>query len=101
MLLNILLLINLYIKCQTQGILPGHGYEDADVDGIPDYIYNDVLGHLVRFDNCQPGDFPFSTGKNPNQADYDNDGYGDACDNCPFEYNPDQLDSNNDTIGDA
>eukprot|EP01084_Bolivina_argentea_P301300 519758_1 len=38
---------------------------------------------------------------NPNQADYDKDGFGNVCDNCPFIYNPDQLDTNSDGIGDV
>eukprot|EP01084_Bolivina_argentea_P051753 95190_1 len=96
MLLNILLLINLWIKCKGQGILPFPKEDDADGDGIPDY---DPMGNQI--DNCLPGDFPFHTGANPNQADYDEDGVGDVCDNCPFVANPDQKDSNNDTIGDA
>ncbi len=69
---------------------------DIDGDGIP----NDQ-------DNC-PNNY------NPNQADMDNDGIGDACDpdidgdgilnevdNCPRTHNPDQADSNNNGIGDA
>jgi uncharacterized repeat protein (TIGR01451 family) len=32
---------------------------------------------------------------------YEGDGFGDACDNCPFTRNPDQNDTNNDGIGDA
>ena len=68
---------------------------DQDGDGIPDSI-----------DNCP-------TVYNPDQADSDNNGVGDACqdtdgdgvidihDNCPTVYNPDQLDTDGDGIGDA
>lgn len=33
--------------------------------------------------------------------DSDGDGFPDACDNCPNDYNPDQADSNGDGVGDA
>lgn len=69
-------------------------YANGDFDGIPDYR-----------DNCP-------TIYNPDQADLDNDGLGDVCDddddndgvfdvddNCPRTYNPDQKDLDGDGIG--
>jgi hypothetical protein len=37
---------------------------------------------------------------NPDQADGDDDGVGDACDNCPQDFNPAQSDGNQNGIGD-
>ena len=79
---------------------------------IHGFILNDYDNDNVanEDDNC-----PFET--NPNQADADMDGVGDACDsstndadgdtvvnandNCPFVNNPDQADADMDGIGDA
>ncbi|MBI5407832.1 MAG: thrombospondin type 3 repeat-containing protein, partial [Nitrospirae bacterium] len=38
---------------------------------------------------------------NPDQWDYDGDWIGDVCDNCPYDYNPDQADDDGNGIGDA
>ncbi|MBN2446440.1 MAG: thrombospondin type 3 repeat-containing protein, partial [Phycisphaerae bacterium] len=69
---------------------------DADGDGWGVDVGNGVLGctYLSGDDNC-----PYHC--NPDQADGDGDGIGDACDNCPSVHNPDQLDSDGDGIGDT
>jgi len=68
---------------------------DTDSDGVPDYL-----------DNC-------AFVPNPDQADIDGNGRGDACDdwdrdgvlnfkdNCPEVPNPSQVDTDGDGIGDA
>ncbi|MEW6428287.1 MAG: choice-of-anchor D domain-containing protein [Thermodesulfobacteriota bacterium] len=68
-------------KERCPGVFDSSSWADADGDGIgdgcdpcPADMYNDIDGDGVCFgaDNC-----PFVT--NPGQADFDNDGNGDAC----------------------
>ncbi len=41
------------------------------------------------------------TGAGFDHEDFDGDGIGGACDNCPLAFNPDQADSNDDGRGTA
>jgi hypothetical protein len=85
---------------------------DADADGVPSLLretrpwlitYRSVEGTnktatypvtLRAADNC-----PLTP--NPDQADKDHDGLGDACDNCPAQANPDQADDDINGTGNA
>jgi hypothetical protein len=94
------------------GILdPDDPCTDSDGDGAGDPF---IPGNRCVADNCP-------SVPNPDQADHDGDGLGDACDRCPFDkdndrdrdgfcgdvdncpavYNPDQAQSDQDALGDA
>jgi len=64
---------------------------DSDGDGYGD------PGHAQN--ECPDDNCPLVP--NPDQADTDSDGIGDACDNCPDLANVDQGDADGDGIGDA
>ena len=88
--------------------LPGNAYkilEKADaIIHAGDYQVASVIDTLQsiapfygvcgNMDNC-----PLLA--NSNQADVDNDGFGDACDNCPSISNPGQEDQDHDGAGDV
>ena len=73
-----------YSLLVLQRSLGGVCIGDDDLDGFCD----------TTEDNCPHV-------PNPDQADADGDGIGDACDSCPQEPNLDQIDDDGDGIGDA
>jgi len=80
---------------------PDDALDDSDSDGVcdsddpcPQDNPNDTDGDGV----CDSSDL--CPGSDDN-ADADNDGKPDGCDNCPNVANPDQLDSDNNGTGDA
>ncbi len=68
------------VGCDGQGCR-GAAFLDTDNDGVGEG------------DNCPDA-------ANPDQADADDDGFGNACDNCPDDANEDQADGDADGVGD-
>jgi hypothetical protein len=70
----------------------GDNNGSQDSDGSPD---NDSDSNNV----CDDASDNYPTNDDEDQADTDDDGFGDLSDNCPIVSNPDQLDSDADGVG--
>ncbi|MGD8451108.1 MAG: hypothetical protein PVJ57_04765 [Phycisphaerae bacterium] len=80
--------------------------EDCDVNGVPDECQTDTDddGVIDACDGC-PQDpaklAPGTCGCGEADTDTDGDGFADCVDNCPDVFNPDQADSDGNGLGDA
>lgn len=80
--------------------------QDTDDDGLLDgqevLTYGtDPLNPDTDGDGWTDGEEVLIYGTDPLNPDTDGDGFIDSVDNCPLVYNPDQADWNNDGLGDA
>ncbi len=83
--------------CDLCATVASYFQPDTDADGIGDACDDDIDADLVlnEFDNCP-------SIENTDQIDHwDFDGTGNACDNCPFDWNEDQSDADGDGVGDV
>ena len=92
--------------CPVNGTVPVYSLVSGDIDGD---TYPDTLDNCpLVFNDDQADDDEDGVGNPCDQcpgfddlADGDADGTADSCDNCPMTYNPGQEDSDEDGIGNA
>jgi hypothetical protein len=83
-------------QCVSYGAQHGRVYRDSDGDGVID-----ELDTCPGFDDRIDVDGDGIPDCIDDLIDSDNDGIADNADNCPYAYNPDQADLDGDGIGDA
>ncbi len=86
----------LKVKKVAKAICPADASVQVDYSGV-----NIVATDDPDEDGIGDADDNCPDRKNPAQTDSDGDNFGDKCDNCPTVANPDQADSNNDGLGNA
>ncbi|HWL92733.1 MAG TPA: cellulase family glycosylhydrolase [Phycisphaerae bacterium] len=80
--------------------------DDIRFGGLPDVDGDGIANDFVCFGGCADGQTEDCSDncrdvENPDQANGDDDAFGDACDNCPDVANDEQEDADGDGLGDA